>query len=297
MKRIFLIFGLGSLALTGCKEEPPLIYLTTSAPKVDTTYVVSPVPAAEPHNVLIEDFTGATCTNCPAAHETIVSLEDANPGRINAMGLYIKNYPQTEPPTGAKYDFRTDVATLIQGSIFRSLIGMPIGGIDRQALGAVGTPLQIDASNWSSVTANRLTIADSINLAVTSTYDDATKKEKIKITVVYLYPTSLVHNISLAIVEDSFVDKQEDNRKPNYLDTAYHFNGVLRGLVTTAPYGDKIAPQLTAKVAGQVYERTYTFNWNTAWNPAHCRVIAYVTNDDAAGGTNVYQSKQAKIKP
>ncbi len=301
MKRIFLLFGLSGLVLSACNEKAPDIKLHPDAPTVDTFYVSSAAMTAEPHNVLVEDFTGATCTNCPAAHDIVKGLQEiaANRGRIINIALHIENYPQTQPVTGGKYDFRSPVATAIQDGVYQSLIGMPIGGIDRQPLGAnSGAPLQCSPTIWNSTINTRLNVADSINLDVVSTYDATTKKAKITATVSYLYATDLVQNLNLAIVEDSFIDKQEDNRVSGYTDTAYHFNSILRALVTSSPLGDKIAPTYTAtKPKGLVYTRYYTYAWNTAWNPKNCRVIAFVTKGAAAGGANVYQAKDAKIAP
>lgn len=299
MKKSIVALVITFAIVVGCKEKAPYIKLTEDVPSVDSYYVLTPVPAVDSHNVLVEDFTGATCTNCPAAHDIILGLEAIHPGRINDIALHDTLYPQAKPYTNSKYDFRSGIAHQILINVYHSLLGMPIGGIDRLPLGAnMSAPLQCDPSIWTATINNQLNITDSINLAVSSSYDAAAMVAKIKVTVTYLQEKSDTQFMSLAIVEDSFVDKQLDNRLPApYLDTAYHFNSIFRGLVTSVPYGDRVAPKLAVKVKGQVYERTYTYPWNTAWKPANCRVIAFVTKDDAHGGAHVYQSKQAKIIP
>ena len=53
-------------ALVSCKEEPPAVDF--SVPPVDTTYVDGGIQAGtQLKNVLIEDFTGVKCINCPKA--------------------------------------------------------------------------------------------------------------------------------------------------------------------------------------------------------------------------------------
>ena len=293
MKKI-LIVAAAVLAFASCKETDPII--KPAPAMVDTTYVVSPVPAAAPHNVLVEDFTGAACSNCPNAAAVITGLEASNPGRINAMGLFVLDFPQAVPPTGAKYDFRTDAATQIEDQIYGNVFAEPIGGIDRQGLGSalLGSVYQIQYQNWNTDVANRLGIADSVNLSVSSVYDPGTHTDSIRVVTTYLYRTTAAHALSIAIVEDSFVDIQE---QPNTtFDTSYLFNHVLREMATSVPFGDPILPSMATKEAGRVDDRVYVHKMTTQVNPAHCRIIAFIT-DAGNKSTNVYQSVQTKMVP
>jgi len=293
MKKILIVAG-AIVALASCKETDPII--KPAPAMVDTTYVISTLPAADPHNVLIEDFTGAACSNCPNAAAVITSLEGNNPGRINAMGMFVLDFPQAIPPTGAKYDFRTDAATEIEDQIYGNVFAEPIGGIDRQALGSavLGSVYQVQYQNWNTDVATRLDVSDSINLSVSSVYDPNTHTDSIRVITTYLYPTSTAHALSIAIVEDSFVDMQE---QPNTtFDTAYQFNHVLREMATSVPFGDAILPLMATKEAGRVDDRVYIHKVSTQFNPAHCRIIAFVT-DAGNKSTNVCQSVQTKMVP
>lgn len=295
MKKTFLFLCLGAMVLTSCQEKPPYINLTPSA-KIDTTYVLSSVPAADPHNVLIENFTGATCSNCPAAHELIHAMDSTYPGRINAISLFVKDFPQTTPPEHALYDFRTQIATDIEANIYQALLAMPVAGIDRMPLGQVADqrPYQCYRNVWSSIVNNQLLMADSLNLDISSVYDSTTRKAVIKVKVTYLQPVSTKQNFSIAVLEDGFVDVQEF---PTYFDTAYKFNDVLRGMVTSGVLGDELLPTLTTKEAGRVYEATYNYDVPAEWTARNCRLVAFVHRDATSAGTMVYQSKQTKLVP
>ena len=297
MKKLIAAVGLGILALSSCKEKPPYIDLTAGTPIIlDTTYVVSSIPAAEPHNVLIEDFTGPTCSNCPSAHSIILGIDGAHTGRINVIGLMPDDFSQTLPTDSSKYNFRSSVASQIEQQIFGALYAMPDAGIDRMPLGDAnqGSIYQVvNRATWSDLVNTQLAVTDSINLSVVSTYDPTTQKAAITTTVTYLQPMSTQQSLSIAVVEDSFVDWQEDGI--NY-DTFYHFNDVFRDLVTGNPVGSPILPAMPNKEAGRTAMRTYLYAIDpTKWNPAHMRVIAFVTN--ASDGRRVYQSKQTKLAP
>lgn len=300
MKNVTLLSVAALLAFSGCKEKAPFISFN-DVKSVDTTYVVAPIPSAEPHNVLFEDFTGATCSNCPGAKENYLDpIIAANPNRINVVALHVTDFVQTRPVKGAKYDFRDSTATLIEQAIYSALYAMPVAGVDRMPFGSAttGSVYQIQKAEWSLHANTRLAVADSMNLSVTSTFDTTTRMATIKTKVTYLYPTSMVHNISVVLVEDSLVDFQEDGIET---DSFYRFDDVFRGMVTTAPYGDEILPAKTlganypAKEPGRVYERTYSYYVKPTLVAKNCRIIAFINKSGTNGGAMVYQSKQTKL--
>ena len=43
-------------------------------------------------NVLIEDFTGQMCTNCPDGHRTITSLKEQYGSQVIAVGIHAGNF-------------------------------------------------------------------------------------------------------------------------------------------------------------------------------------------------------------
>ena len=287
------------IGLSSCKETPPPINFTDTVAQ-DTTYVLATVPTADPHNVLFEDFTGPKCSNCPSAKKTSLDpLIAANPGRVNVISLHVTDFSQANPVAGSRFDLRDSVATLIEQSIYQSLFGMPIAGIDRMPYGNAtqGSVYQILPPSWASTLQAQLAVKDSLNLDVSATYNSVAGTASIEVKVTYLYATSNIQHLSVAIVEDSIIDLQDDAL---FVDSAYQFDDVLRGLVTSAPYGDpilsaKLLPTYPAKEAGRVYIRRYTYPMKSKWNVNHCKVTAFVHKDIAGGGVRVMQSKQVAI--
>ena len=296
MKKLLLPV-LGYLALlTSCKEVPPEVnYLVPVVGAIDTAYVMSDSAFAtitlQPHNVLIEDFTGQGCANCPPAHDIAQSIINGNPGRVNVMALYITHFAQTIPPFGSVHDFRSDSATAIANSVYGSVGSMPIGGIDRVSV--AGSRL-LDPTLWSGNATSRLTISDSVNVNVVSSYNATTDTATVVATVTYMQPMDGTQSLSVAVVEDSMYDYQEDALKT---DTGYLFTNVLRDMLTPPASGISVAPTIAGtKVKKTVYIKSFLYKptlRTPAVNPAHCRVIAFVTGADGS----VLQSVQAKLKP
>ena len=295
MKRVIISLLAGTLVFAACKEKAPNINLVDIV-KIDTTYLLASVPAADPHNILIENFTGGTCTNCPPAHVVLHSIDSQYAGRINIISLHVTDYSQATPVEGAAYDFRNIDATSIETSVFKPLPGMPIAGIDRMPIGDASNPLLGYKSVWPSVVSGRLTANDSLNLDIISVYDSATRKAAITVTVTYLQPVSLKQNLSIAVVEDSFIDKQEYfTGSGTGIYDHYGFNDVFRGMVTSVPFGDPFLADLAIKEAKRVYKVTYYYDVKTTLNPHNCRLIAFVNGNADVSGATVYQSKQTRL--
>jgi hypothetical protein len=292
MKRSIFILGIGTLFLASCEEKPPVIHFTEAAVIMDTTYVGT-VPTTEPHHVLIEEFTGQACSNCPGAHDLLAEFAAANPGQVHTTGLYNFGIQQTVPPGGSAYDLRDSIATDIGNTIYLAVGAIPSGGVDRVP---VAGKILLNKGDWGATLNSRLLIDDSLNLGVTSVWD-ATKGEAIiTATITYTKSVSGLHNLSIAITEDSMVDKQEFPLGVE--EEHYVFTNVLRGMATAAPWGDPILPAMAVKEPGRVVIRSYKYKPKTltpAINPAHCKVVAYV-NSTGSANKEVMQSAETKLK-
>ena len=284
MKRsLFAIFG-GLVLLSGCKEKGPLIDFVGAA-AVDSTYM-EPVPAPQPRNVLVEEFTGQSCSNCPAGHDLLESLANspANVGHVNIIGLYQNdNSNLTAPVAGSVNDFRTDLACEIAkySTIDGATIGsIPCAFIDRTLL---DNNTIVGRAAWSSTIDAERALPDSINLTVTSKYDSVSNTATIKATVEYVHAFSVPQTLTVVVVEDSIIDKQEFpspplTSYPGGINDHYVFTNVFRAMVSFAPTGNPILASVPVKQPGQAYWRKYSYKPNPGYKVKNCRVIAFVSN-------------------
>jgi hypothetical protein len=305
MKKLLIaICGCG-LLFTACKEHDTPIDFGTSGTTgttacVDTSYVITPVPPATKRQVLVEEFTGQSCSNCPPAHDNLDTISAHNPGLINVVSMYANISPQSDPPPGAIYDFRNTIALNIVTTVYGGIAGTPAAAIDRIPSG--GSIVQIGANSWDGIINTELTVPDSINMTVASVYDTSTKLATITATITYLNSISTPQNLSIYIVEDSITDLQEFITG----DQTYMFMDVFRDMVTSQPWGDPLQATTgnNTKPAGQFFQRVYCSyqlpaslpSTAPAINPAHCRVIAFV---NCTNGTDIHvmQSAQCKFAP
>jgi len=293
MKKIILALSGFALLFTGCKEtDTPLDFNHT--PSKDSIYLTTTI-VPQTHNVLVEEFSGQSCPNCPAGHTDLENLSANYPGRVNVIGYYASGNPQEVPPAGSIYDFENFTATQIGTNIYGGIGFLPGAGIDRTVFSG---NLYLGASSWDGNITPLFTLTDSATLAVTSSYStvDSVTTATITTTVTYLYPVTTSQNLTIAIVEDSMVDKQENNATASGLDTFYLFTGVFRGMVTSGYSGDAILAD-TTKATGMTERKIYTFilpATTPAINPAHCRVIAFINGSTSPFGP-IWQSEQCKL--
>ena len=251
------------------------------------TFYMAPVENAQLKNVLIEEFTGVKCPNCPDGHNIVATIQNANPSRVIAIGYYPFGQAQTEPLKDlTKADFRiadaTELSTLLGGIQF-----LPIAAVDRKMFGGA---ILTARTLWSSNVQARLAVATPINMQLSVSYDDASREAIIKTTLKYTSALSTKHNISLAIYENNLVDAQE---YPTYIDSFYTFKHVLRDVITPVG-GASVLDSLTNKAAGLVFEKTILYTLPAKWNPSNCKIVAFV--HDAAATKEVYQVIEKSVK-
>lgn len=293
MKRILAIAGVaGTFLFTACTEKGPAIDFGGKSTKVDTTYVQTN-DTVQQRNVVIEEFTGVSCSNCPKGHEAIATMQTKYPGRIVAVGLYEKYNTNTDPNPLTVQDLRTDDATTICNIIYGSVNQLPGAGVDRVAAGTPAS-LQLDRSIWASQVDTRIGAVAPVSLYINSSYDKASKVVTVTVRSVFTQAFSKNVKMTVGIVEDSIMEAQEDNAPlPVHYDTVYTQNHVLRATISQAT-GDGFLANVANKEVGRVYQRTYKYTVPDAWVAEHCKIFAFVQTDDA-GSKEILQGAETKL--
>ena len=291
IKTIATIIILVMVVLTnGCKEVGPSIDLTNGHHNslFDTTYIESPVQTAEAKNVLIEDFTGIQCTNCPASHVIVENLITSTSGRV--IGVALHTTFQDDPlPESKQVLTSADAQTLL--SYLHDPGFKPSGAVDRTINNtSFGVQILDDKNNWSGYTQRELNIPAPVNILLTKTYDAGTKKLAISVELHYTAAQTDSNKLSIFLTEDSIVTSQLLSDQSD--DSTYIHNLVFRATVTNM-LGDKINANLTAgTVVRKIYSTTLS---STIWKPEHMHIVAFV-HKYLNGKSDVLQAKTVAVK-
>lgn len=291
------------LLLAACKETPPPIDygpLTNDTAKLtlsDTSFT-APVEAPQDRIVVIEEFTGVKCPPCPQGHIVLAAIEQKYPNRVAIVGIQPFGPPQARPLDSVydgiytRHDNRSQKGTDLATTIYGGLSSIPIAGIDRTIS---GSSRLIDRSAWVSLVDGRVVTPTEANMTVSSSYDAATGKVHIKVHVAYTQAVAKPQRLTVSIVEDSVIDGQEgDASAPGSKNQNYVHMHVLRDILTSST-GSVILSSYATKMPGLVYEANFIYQPEDFWNLDHCRVVAYVANDDGDDKT-VVQGAETHLK-
>jgi hypothetical protein len=231
-------------------------------------------------NVLIEDFTGHRCNNCPQAAEIIHDLQETHGSRVVAIAIHASEFfagPINLPDGPYSSDYRTSVGTDWDAEFLISNFGLPGGMINRQNDGGV---FALGREQWDQKMTEALEPEPEALVDITHTYDSVTRLIDATIEISALTDLdNAPYKLTVVLTEDSIVDWQQDNRlEPNPDIEDYVHNHVLRASFN-GTWGDNIGGG-NALTAGQAASSNQTLTLDAEFVDRHCNIVAFIYRDD-----------------
>ena len=244
-------------------------------------------------NVLLEDFTGHRCPNCPFAAYSAAQLQatlESQGKHLIIVGEHVTNLaePQSNPDGSFASDYRTTAGdnfgnlTNSYSEFFGGATGfsyVPIGLVDRAVYIASAA---VDVGDWSDAINARFNVPIGANLQMEVIYDAAFDKACIYLETEFVQNLTGDFNLVIYVIEDSIVDWQINGAAgdPTYpLNTNvenYIHRHVLRETVT-GTWGTEIA--VGGVTIGETNVTGFNVNIKPEWNQAKISFVAYVYND------------------
>ena len=165
MKKIFPLFFLFAIAFQSCdyieNPIPETSAINWDLYPFDTIANPYPWPVWTPNTntikrILLEDYTGHTCTNCPAAATIAKQLEDDNVGKVIVASVHASpsgTFQAVQLPEFVT-DFQTNAGNVYVNEM-ENFLGNPMGTVNRTSNGFAGSVWYFD-SDWSSAVTNEL---------------------------------------------------------------------------------------------------------------------------------------------
>jgi hypothetical protein len=249
--------------------------------------------------VLLEDYTGHTCGNCPKAHEKAQELYIKYPGKVVILSVHCSSFANFFPPAAPKYtyNFKTPEGTSLDNYFGCSLgTGLPKGMVNRvRDVASLATPLDFGA--WESVILKASAKKSIIKVETKASLNQDSSNISISTKVKYLQAISDTLMLSVYLSEDSITAWQTDYSKPIGSQDVqfYTHRHVLRKSVTNA-FGDLLSN--TAKVRKDSIEKTFNIPVDPKWNKKRLSIIAFVSKDskNKLVDDKVIQTNEVKIK-
>jgi hypothetical protein len=262
----------------------PVTYTVTAKNSTTAAYTVTVIVEGgqiEPtgKTVLIKDFTGVRCNNCPEAAEYAHNLQhQLDEDHIFIMSVHAGFLAQ---PTGQFPNFLTDEGTEWYGGNSSN----PLFAVDHVALTEGNTLFveQIDAP-----VAAALEEEQSFEIRLTPRYDESNRQLEVGVNVFALADQDGRFYITACLIEDHIIGWQTI---PGSINKEYDFRNVFRGTFNGA-YGEVFED--THVETDDTFSFSYSKEINSDYNADECYVMVYVY--DKNQGDKILQTAVQKIK-
>ncbi len=207
--------------------------------------------------VLLEDFTGQRCVNCPRGTAVIEQLQDSLGDALVAVGIHCG--PLGVHPTATVNGLATEVGDTYYNHW--QLEFQPVGLINRHEA--------VNYSDWASEVVNELSRPAPLELSLVPVIDN----DSLFIFVNYMGTDgNTTGKLQVWVVEDSItaIQMMPDGTR----NRSYVHNHVLRQAVNGA-WGDDITV-----VEGVENTNYYVMKPDESWQLEHLSVVAFVYNDE-----------------
>ena len=230
-------------------------------------------PAAVSRSVLIEDFTGQRCVNCPNANDEIARLQqEYGEDAVIAVGIHSgplgfytnSRYLGLRTETGDEYYDHWQIEY------------QPVGMVDRSEL--------LDYSSWNGRIRQELSKTPPVSITVETGITD--RQLTVQATVLGIDSApggSPAGNLQLWLVEDNVTAFQL--MPDGTLNDAYVHQHVFRAAIN-GTWGDALSVK-----EGETVTRRYETTLPDEWNVAELSVVAFVYNE-----AGVQQVTKVKLK-
>lgn len=261
-----------------------LMFVMTSCDKLDEPFKKEVNIEATGRVVLLEDYTGVRCVNCPAAAEIAHELQETFGESLVVMGVHAGSLSM--PLTGYP-DFRTEVGTAWYN--YFGFQSNPIGTINR-VKGDAG--YGFNDGEWATKVAEELAKEQIAELDIVCNYNEQTRNLNVEVNTVFLQSQSGKYFVTACLVEDSIVGRQRCP-EPVGVDSNYVHRHVFRGAIN-GTWGTEIFDG--AVPANEEISTTCSITVDTTYNADNCYVVAFVYDDDDDANKYILQAFQKKIK-
>ena len=258
-----------------------LLFLSVFALTVDACTEIAPiVPALGDRKVLVEEFTGVRCVNCPAGASELDNLRGIYGDRLVVVSIHTGDF--APPFSDSKFDFRTPEGDALEKKLGAPL-GYPTAVINRKKFTGQ-TGLQVGRSLWAGLISAETKEASAVSFSLEKTYSSMTRQFQMTIKAVENVKDALKNVVFSAIItEDNIIDTQET---PTGKRSDYKHRHVFRSFAA-----DEIAINPTG-----IAQVNYTFNGTLKqnWLAENCSVVLILSQKNGTT-RDVLQVLETKV--
>lgn len=232
--------------------------------------------------VLLEDFTGHDCGNCPIAHDIAATLSSTWGDALAVVAIHAGSLAEPFPPSYPD-DWRTPEGTFY----LLDQIGsdqLPTGRVNR----INGANFALSPSQWTNKLNQEFAKPlPPLGLQIVAEYFSDQNKMNVHVNSQWFENRTGEYRLVILLAESGIIAPQLNyTADPTYIPE-YEHNHMLRKSVT----GATGLTLTTNPVSGDIRTDSYSMAWNDAWLPENCEIIAFVTEGEGGEVINAVKTK------
>ena len=236
----------------GCEELPPTI-----------------TPCQTDRVVLVEEFTGIDCVNCPIGADRLKSIAGQNPGKVVIVGIHAGYFAGTHNGL----NLNCEDGELLEAQYLGPITGYPSATVNRKVFEGE-SDFVTGINQWAGHIGQELCARPMLDININSTLDEGSRLLSVVVDVV---PKDFVNTVAaedialtIMITENDIVGYQKG---PNGVDPEYKHQHVLRDVLSATYSGDLVYTKGTALVTQQKAITDYELPAD--WEADNCHIVAF----------------------
>ncbi len=221
-------------------------------------------PAEVSAHVLIEDFTGQSCINCPAASDVIAELQETY-GHENVIAVGLYSGPFGKSSKGIFYPLTTETGDYYYEQ--RGIEAQPCGSINRGAA-------SYNTAEWATVVRDALQQTSPVSIECEASLNSETNNIAVDVTIGSSQEYSDV-KVNVWLIEDNVTSWQL--MPGNKLENDYTHNHVFRTALTAVD-GDAILLSPGSENKLSYSSSLSEVDTKGEWVAENLSIVAFVSN-------------------
>lgn len=253
---------IGATFMTSCSDVPE-----------DERYIYYPLPPAA-KNVLISEFSGIRCTNCPEGAQVIHDILETYPENVIAVSMHPRGETLTNPIQGFNI-------TSKEAAIYYAYYGKP-------ALPSAcfdGGEASGNRLIWTSMVEEQMKNEAPGEIYLRTSFDESSRELTVTYSADFNKEVNEPVNMILWIIEDGITGPQLSGSTTL---TDYVHNHILRAAIGEA-WGEELADSYAID---DTVSSTVTYTMPEEWVAANSKVVAVLIN---RGNKSVLQASQVNL--
>jgi len=270
-----------------------LFILMSSCDKLETPYVtkldkITPDPGDETRKVLLEEYTGHKCPNCPTGSKVAHDLKQIYGEQLIVVSVHAGFFAYPDPDGLYSTDYRTTTGTELNN--YFNIQSYPKGLVNRTEYNQA---LVLGKDSWEPAVNELLEMPAEAKLEINHEYNSDTRKLNINVNIEFLTEMTGTFSASTYIIEDSLVSPQKNDNSnlgpvPDWED--YVHQHVLR-MAVNGIWGEPVNNGQSV-LPNTVYQGGCSITLDDAWVPENCHIVSFVYRNDSR---EVIQAEEHRV--